>query len=321
MIRPGLTTLFLLFAGMAPAGDISFGWPVDCDLGRDCFVQNYVDRDPSPGAQDFACGFLTYDGHHGTDIALLDHVALQNDIAVFAAAKGMVLRLRNDMADWARAPAPTESLDGLLCGNGLVIDHGDGWETQYCHLQEGSIPVRAGQNVAAGDPLGVIGLSGRTEFPHLHFSIRKDGAIVDPFDIDPSTCGPDAEGTLWSMNVPYRATGLVNLGIADHLPGFDAVKQGAITDARLTTSAPALVLWAQVFGGRTGDEFALTLTGPDGVITDQIFVLEKPQARIYRAAGKRLRAREWPLGRYDGRVRLIRDGAVVFDETTTLTFP
>lgn len=321
MIRPGLTTLFLSLAGMAPAGDISFGWPVDCELGRECFVQNHVDRDPSPGAQDFACGFLTYDGHRGTDIALLDHLALQDNVAVFAAAKGTVLRLRNDMADWTRAPIPSERLDGQLCGNGLVIDHGDGWETQYCHLQKGSILVRPGQSVDAGDPLGAIGLSGRTEFPHLHFSIRKDGTVVDPFDIDPGTCGPDPEGSLWSDVPPYTATGLINLGIADHLPGFDAVKKGAIADQALTASAPALVLWAQIFGGQTGDDFTLTLTGPEGVITDQVFKLEKAQARVYRAAGKRLRAAQWPSGRYEGRVTLIRGGSVVFDTTTTLTFP
>jgi hypothetical protein len=41
--------------------------PVACEVGRTCFIQNYLDQDPSPESKDFACGTLTYDGHNGTD--------------------------------------------------------------------------------------------------------------------------------------------------------------------------------------------------------------------------------------------------------------
>jgi hypothetical protein len=41
-----------------------------CELGKICFVQNYVDVDPGPAALDFTCGSATYDGHKGIDIRL-----------------------------------------------------------------------------------------------------------------------------------------------------------------------------------------------------------------------------------------------------------
>jgi hypothetical protein len=51
------TTLSLV-AGSA-AGDISLAFPVDCDLGETCHIQQTVDHDPSEGASDFTCGLLT----------------------------------------------------------------------------------------------------------------------------------------------------------------------------------------------------------------------------------------------------------------------
>lgn len=52
------------------AQDFSLGQPIDCALGDSCYIQNYVDHDPSPAASDFSCGVLTYDGYKGTDFAL-----------------------------------------------------------------------------------------------------------------------------------------------------------------------------------------------------------------------------------------------------------
>ena len=49
---------------------------------------------------------------------------------------------------------------GKECGNRVGIDHGDGWATDYCHLATGSVSVKPGDNVAAGQPIGRVGLSG-----------------------------------------------------------------------------------------------------------------------------------------------------------------
>src|SRR5690606_21465600 len=51
-------------------GQIVFAWPVNCDVGRDCFIQQYVDHDAGDGYSDYRCGPLSYDTHKGTDIRI-----------------------------------------------------------------------------------------------------------------------------------------------------------------------------------------------------------------------------------------------------------
>ena len=59
----------------------------------------------------------------------------------------------------------------------MLIDHGGGWRTQYCHMRQGSVRVRKGDRVRDRQRLGTIGLSGKTEFPHLHLSVRFRGKV------------------------------------------------------------------------------------------------------------------------------------------------
>ena len=81
-------TLSALLALTTPAmaQDVQLQLPLDCDLGETCFIQQYVDTDPGPGAQDFMGGPLSYDGHKGTDFRITDLAAMQAGVAVFAPA-------------------------------------------------------------------------------------------------------------------------------------------------------------------------------------------------------------------------------------------
>ena len=63
-------------------------------------------------------------------------------------------------------------------GNSVFIDHGDGLFTMYLHLSE--ILVKPGQEVRAGDRVGLVGATGRASGPHLHFGVRWRGARIDP---------------------------------------------------------------------------------------------------------------------------------------------
>src|SRR3546814_7279083 len=65
-------------------------------------------------------------------------------------------------------------------GNWVAVRHGDGWVTTYAHMLKGSVAVRAGQRVARGDRLGLVGLSGNTDFPHLHFAVTLGNRLLDP---------------------------------------------------------------------------------------------------------------------------------------------
>lgn len=198
-MRPAGLLIAISLAVPAAASDFRLQFPLDCTLGQDCHIQQFVDHDPGPGAADFTCGTLSYEGHKGTDIALPYLADMRSGAAVLAAADGVVLGTRNTMPDQYATDANADGIDGRECGNGVVLRHGGGWETQYCHMKRGSVRVQSGMKVRAYDVLGEVGLSGKTQFPHLHLSVRKDGAVVDPFALDSlGTCGGPSGQTLWA---------------------------------------------------------------------------------------------------------------------------
>jgi hypothetical protein len=283
--------------------------PVDCTLGEDCFIQQYVDRDPSTGAQDFTCGPLSYDGHQGTDFALPTLADQAAGVDVLAAAAGTVTGIRDEMADVLQTGDSAPDVTGRECGNGVVLDHGEGWTTQYCHMALGSVRVTPGQEVSAGEVLGQIGLSGQTQFPHLHLTLRQDGAVVDPFHPDTSeTCGNPTD-TLWADPLPYQPGGLIEAGLATAVPEYDAIKAG-LPPATLTRQDP-LVLWGYLFGGRAGDVVQIDITGPGGPVFSHPEPLTRTQAQLFRAAGLRAPDGGWPPGPYTGTVALIRNGTII----------
>lgn len=65
-------------------------------------------------------------------------------------------------------------------GNHIVIRHGFGYETLYAHLSK--YKARAGQRVKRGDVVGYVGSTGRSEGPHLHYEVHKDGKVVNPLN-------------------------------------------------------------------------------------------------------------------------------------------
>lgn len=67
-------------------------------------------------------------------------------------------------------------------GNVIILDHGRGYQTYYAHLSKISIGIKAGVRVARGDVIGLVGSTGRSTAPHLHFETRKDTHYLDPFD-------------------------------------------------------------------------------------------------------------------------------------------
>jgi murein DD-endopeptidase MepM/ murein hydrolase activator NlpD len=260
------------------------------------------------------CGRLTGDGHAGTDLAIRSLAEMRRGVAVLAAAEGRVAAVRDGMADRSVDAAGRATIQGRECGNGVLVEHGQGWQTQYCHLRKGSLAVRPGDVVAAGQKLGLVGLSGETSYPHLHLSVRRGGQEVDPFrglEGGPA-CGLGT-APLWAPEVlerlAYRPLLLTDAGLTDARPDWVEVQEGGHAAATLPATAPLLALWLEAFALEPGDLLNFFVTGPAGEeVLAERRAEAKGQARAFRFVGRKAPAGGWPPGRYLGRVTLERAG-------------
>lgn len=312
-----IAMLFLL-AGYALATPPVLELPIRCTLGQDCFIQNYFDNAPGQTAQDYTCGTLTYDTHHGTDFRLRDLAAMQRKVAVVAAAPGVVVGVRDGESDMYLKQRDKASLKGKEAGNGVRIDHGDGWSTQYSHMLLGSIRVRVGQRINTGDVLGMVGLSGQTEFPHLDFSVSKDGKPLDPFNPEAKPCGK-SNTMLWSATamkiLRYQPTGILTSGFTTTLPQKEIAEAGGYEVKTIPADAENLVFWTELFGLHKGDRLTLELYGPDKQrIASSHAILPGNKAVWFGYSGKHRKADLWSKGIYSGMIRLERAGRVVVEE-------
>ena len=288
--------------------------PIDCEPGVDCWILRYVDHDPGPGVRDYACGKLTGDAHKGTDFAIRDLATMVAGVEVRAAAAGIVEALRDGMPDQSLDEAGREAIGGRSCGNGIRLDHGDGWSTWYCHLRRGSLMVQEGDPVGAGQALALVGLSGETTFPHLHFDLRQGDRAVDPFvgEGGPQGCG-QGERPLWHADVlaalAYQPVVLAHAGIAPTPPKAEDARRGYHDRASLAVTSRVLELWVDGYGVEAGDLVQFTITGPDGApVLAHTVALDRSFARWFQFVGAKRPGDAWPAGTYSGEVTLQREG-------------
>jgi hypothetical protein len=90
-----------------------------------------------------------------------------------------VVSVEDGTVEIATTDYPREKAAGTV----VVVDHGQGLKSYYAHL--GPLAVAAGEHVSRGQKIAVVGMTGVTTGPHLHFEVWRDGRPVDPFSVIP----------------------------------------------------------------------------------------------------------------------------------------
>lgn len=229
---------------------LSLAWPLAGTPAVDWVIVNYVDHDPTIGGladytQAKGEAAKTYDGHAGTDINVPNFRWMDQDIApIYAAATGTVVEVHDGAFDRETTFDPS-------CGkpsNRVIISHSNGTRALYLHMKKGSVAVSVGQHVEQGQVLGLVGSSGCSSAPHLHFELRGCGdEPIDPF-----------EAKLWADQPAYAPP----IGIMDVVvttPQDDAKKlwlDPPPTNQLIWTAGQTLVLVLIIGSAQVGDTIA-----------------------------------------------------------------
>jgi murein DD-endopeptidase MepM/ murein hydrolase activator NlpD len=197
------------------SASVALGWPLKAAPGfTDCefhFIGAYVDHNAATGAvTDYNCESNTYDGHHGTDIAAwpFGFYKMENNyVEIVAAAAGTIIDKHDGEFD-------RNCVGNTLLANYVIIQHADGSRALYWHMKNTSVTSKAiGQQVAQGEYLGVVGSSGSSSGPHLHFEVWSGSSAstyIDPFA---GSCNKINATSWWANQRPHTEPAVVKASV------------------------------------------------------------------------------------------------------------
>lgn len=212
-------------------------------------ISNYVDLNDAQGAlQDYTCGTRTYDlpdgyDHAGIDIfsAPFPWTAMENsEVLATAAYAGVITAMRSGEPDRSCALDTPSALP-----NYVAVRQDDGYLAYYFHFKTNSIPagLQVGSRVAKGDVLGVVGSSGFSSGPHLHFELRDDQNRA----VDPMSGACQAQAGLFSHQWAYRDTRVMRIGTLGGPPVFPSDRCVTETSNLKTVFQPGEQLYIAPF--------------------------------------------------------------------------
>lgn len=255
----------------APSPSVSLGWPIrgaatlnDYDVYG---ISNFVDHNPNFPNQvlDWNCGTRTYDQASGYNHSGIDMFTWpfgwykmdNNQAEAVAAAPGMIINKFDGNPDRSC---------GFGAGNwnAVYIRHADGSVLWYGHLKKNSLTTKnVGDTVAQGEYLGIVGSSGNSTGPHLHFELyNAAGALQDPYQ---GTCNTLNNFSWWANQRLYwdpKVNAVLTHTAPPVFPACPTQEVPNTSDYYLRGSSIIVAMYLR--DQQVGQEVQLSLIQPDG---------------------------------------------------------
>ncbi|MEQ1922114.1 MAG: peptidoglycan DD-metalloendopeptidase family protein [Pyrinomonadaceae bacterium] len=250
---------------------VGLNWPVRKVNFNDNFIDgisNYVDQNPAnPGAiLDWNCSNRTYDlsgyNHGGIDIFTWPFGWLRMDTfqaEVVAAAAGTIIQKADGNFDRNCAMGGGNP-------NMIFIRHSDGSVAWYLHMKANSLTSKGvGDTVAQGEFLGVIGSSGSSTGPHLHFELyNASNQLQEPYQ---GACNNMNASSWWNVQEPYRNTRINALMTGSAAPVMPACPTQEVPNAQSTFAPGATIFMTAFYRDQlTSQQTTWEIVRPDGSI-------------------------------------------------------
>ena len=240
-----------------PAPLPTFTTPIAGEPYHEVYYGAYRDH----GNQDYQCEFKWYIGHGGVDILLRNFEVQDSGVGVLAAAPGTVLIARDGLFDRS-----TQNGTGGL-GNYVTIEHAEGGLSSYGHMRNGSIRVAQNTVVNRGDTLGMVGSSGNSNWPHLHFEVQSNSQVADPF-LGP--CNPPAGQPTWMSQLPWQGDfSVMDAGVSNMPLSFPELLERPEDVGTITPADPMITFWVNLHNIQASAT-RIIMYDPVGAIVSQV---------------------------------------------------
>lgn len=255
------------------ATQVLFSWPLKlkdglADPGYHG-ISGFVDHDPAypDRVKDYLCKDRTYDtsngyNHKGTDFFSWPfswNKMANDEVEIVAAAPGIIIG-KWDGRDDQRCSLNDNSW------NAVYIEHADGSVAWYGHMKKYSLTTKTvGQTVATGEYLGIVGSSGNSTGPHLHFEVHAaDNSLIDPYA---GSCNNFNDTTWWAEQREYYDSAVNKLTTGFATVEFTSCPAPTITNEQ-SSFAPGNDIYVTAYyrDQLNSQESINTIYKPDGSV-------------------------------------------------------
>ncbi|MFN7973752.1 MAG: M23 family metallopeptidase [Acidobacteriota bacterium] len=234
-------------------------------------IANFIDEDPAYPNQilDYNCGDRSYDtssgyNHQGTDFFTWPFGWLKMDnslVQIVAAEPGVIIG--KDDGNYDRSCSASGGN-----WNAVYIQHADGSIAWYGHMKNGSPTAKpVGASVVTGEYLGIVGSSGNSTGPHLHFELYDSASnLIDPWM---GACNSTTATSWWTAQRPYYDSAVNHIATGVAAPDFGTCPaQETPNEQQSFQPGDTIYFLAYYHDQLAGQQSTYTIYRPDNTVFD-----------------------------------------------------